>query len=204
MSDTNNLVPNDYNNRPDIFVKDLRSGDLEEVSVDADGLGIFLGRRRTRSRSPDGTRIAFDSDARNLGPDGNWYDRTQVVVKSLDSGALTLVSVDEKGALANEDAARPAWSPDGSRIAFDSWASRWLGRTCSHIYVANLDTGTKEVVSTDVNGVIHCEFGAGYGSWNPIWSPVGDQIAFNSYTSPLVPSDDNRVDDVLVKTLPGS
>ena len=203
MSDTNNLVPNDYNNRRDIFVKDLGSGVLERVSVGADGRDL-LGTSANPVWSPDDTRIAFDSDARNLGPADNWYSRTQVVVKSLESGALTLVSVDEKGDLANEHAARPAWSPDGSRIAFDSSASNWLGRGCgSHIYVANLDAGTKEVVSTDVNGIIPCEFSSVW-SWNPIWSPAGDQIAFYSETNALVPDDDNRVDDVLVKTLPGS
>lgn len=58
----------------------------------------------------------------------------------------------------------PAWSPDGSRIAFDS------DRTGNFdIYVMNAEgTGTTRIAGTSANDA------------DPVWSPDGTRIAFHS------------------------
>lgn len=54
----------------------------------------------------------------------------------------------------------PAWSPDGSKIAFAEWATPW------GIYIMNADGGDEILVfSSNV-------------ARSPVWSPDGSQIAF--------------------------
>jgi Tol biopolymer transport system component len=61
----------------------------------------------------------------------------------------------------------PAWSPDGSHIAYES-----SGLNRYRIFVMNQDGTDQHVVSPDTySGVI---------DWQPAWSPDGTQIAFAS------------------------
>jgi hypothetical protein len=65
VSGASNLVPGDTNGKPDAFVKDLRTGALRRVSVDASGR---QANGSTTEVSVDGAceRIAFVSDGANL------------------------------------------------------------------------------------------------------------------------------------------
>ena len=60
----------------------------------------------------------------------------------------------------------PAWSPDGSKIAFTSW----VGPSNSEVYVMDADGGNKTNLTNN----------ATYDS-DPAWSPDGTQIAFGSH-----------------------
>src|SRR5215813_5902093 len=73
--------------------------------------------------SPDGSKVAFFSDASNLvAGDTNGAD--DLFVKDLASGAITRVNSAADGTQANGGALSPAvFSPDGSEIAFGSSAS---------------------------------------------------------------------------------
>ena len=74
-----------------------------------------------------------------------------------------------------EDAAEPAWSPDGESIAFTSSRDRF-GETCFHdcsvngeIYVARADgTGLRRLTTSRAQET------------SPAWSPDGKRIAFVS------------------------
>ena len=90
--------------------------------------------------SPDGRRIAFDSDR-----DGNW----EVYVMNADGSGVTR--------LTGNDAVdgSPSWSPDGRRIAFDS--KRDGNR---EIYVMNAD-------GSSVTRLTHNPADDGYPSWSP-------------------------------------
>ena len=59
----------------------------------------------------------------------------------------------------------PAWSPDGTKIAFASSRKGNLG-----IYVMNADGSNPINLTQSPNG----------GDWSPAWSPDGSRIAFNS------------------------
>jgi hypothetical protein len=75
VSSASNLVADDTNSRLDIFVKDLNSGLVTRVSTDSNGVE---GNEDSYSPvfSPDGTKIAFASNAANLvaGDTNGTYD----------------------------------------------------------------------------------------------------------------------------------
>ncbi len=81
----------------------------------------------------------------------------------------------------------PAWSPDGTKIAFASGRSG-----SSDVYVMNADgTGTRRLTSTGQNDT------------HPTWSSSGQRIAFardgDIYTVAADRSDPRRISDVLVE-----
>jgi len=61
----------------------------------------------------------------------------------------------------------PAWSPDGSKIAFSS-PNKWEG---FDIWVVNADGSNKVKFNNDA---------AYYNAFSPAWSPDGSRIAFVS------------------------
>ncbi len=64
-SDATNLVPNDSNIHPDVFVHDRQTGSTTRVSLDAVG-GQVMGTSFGSRISADGRWLAFASDAANL------------------------------------------------------------------------------------------------------------------------------------------
>ena len=67
VSDASNLVPNDTNDRGDIFVHDRQTGSTTRVSVDSTG-GQGNEESYSSSLSADGRYVAFSSSASNLVP----------------------------------------------------------------------------------------------------------------------------------------
>ena len=96
-------------------------------------------------------KIAFASDAD--GGQGNW----DIYVMNPDGTGLTRLTSDPSVA------SRPAWSPDGTKIAFERATSNGSD---PEIYVMNADgSGFKDLTG-------------GAGGSKPAWSPDGTRIAF--------------------------
>jgi Tol biopolymer transport system component len=148
-------------------------------SINADGTGLT---RLTRSPwpefdaswSPDEARIAFRSE-REGDPE------------------IWLMNADGSGRHRLADGLSPAWSPDGSKIAYaspgDEPCPPGRGPRCSGLSIMNADgSGQHRVPNTD-------------GGEYPSWSPDGNRIAFNSNLSGdhvmyIVDVDGSRVVDL--------
>lgn len=63
-----NLVPNDFNGRRDVFVRDLQTGTTTLVSVKISGTGTGNGTSQKPTISADGRYVAFERDAGDLVP----------------------------------------------------------------------------------------------------------------------------------------
>jgi uncharacterized repeat protein (TIGR01451 family) len=153
------LGPTDTNGHPDVYVRDLRTGTTLLASARADGEDSGNSRSRPLSVSPDGTKVAFASYATDLGPHDS--DSTElpeapdlfdignedVYVHDLTSGTTTMVSTNAAGTdSANGSSPAALFSPDGSRLAFVTFATD-LGYTDANegsrgsaedIYIATL------------------------------------------------------------------
>ena len=198
FSYASNLVEGDTNERADVFVKDLVTGELVRVSTAEDGTEAN-GLSAYPSLSADGTRVAFSSDATNLVEDDT-DTYTDIYVKDLETGELILASVDANGDKGDEGGNRPSLSANGSRVAFWSYASNWVAgdtELTADVFVKDLDTGELLLASADQNGTR----GNG-GSSSASLSADGTRVAFESQASNLVGGDTDGDTDVFVKDLP--
>jgi Tol biopolymer transport system component len=191
FEDVKDLANNDI--QRDIFVKDLASGALTQVSTAADGARI-IGLSANPAFSPDGRSIAFQ--ATTAGP----FSPFGIFVKNLASGALTLVSTAADGTEGNNTSQLPAFSPDGRKIAFDSFASNLVAgdtNNANGIFVKDLATGAVTRVDTAADGTQ----ANGQASLSFVFSPDGRKIAFESDATNLVAGDTNGQADIFVKNL---
>ncbi|MEN3327671.1 MAG: TolB protein [Acidobacteriota bacterium] len=144
------------------FVSD-RDGNDEIYVMNADGTNQTRLTNNTASEfdpawSPDGAKIAFTSTRAFAVPTGN--DSLEIYVMNADgSNAVRLTN--------NSAAdAQPAWSLDGTRIAFSSQRDG-----LPLIYIMNAD-GSNPINATQSTTL---------DSSDPEWSPDGTTIAFTSY-----------------------
>ncbi len=199
-SGASNLVAGDTNGVVDVFVKDLASGAVTLVSTAADGTqGNGFSDRPVFS--PDGSKIAFASLASNLVA-GDTNGAEDIFVKDLASGVITRVSTAADGTQGNGFSDRPAFSPDGTKVAFESGASNLVAGDTNNtedIFVKDLITGAITRVNTAADGTQ--AMGLIAFSSNPVFSPDGSKIAFESFASNLVAGDTNGATDIFVKDL---
>jgi Tol biopolymer transport system component len=200
-SDASNLVPDDTNGAPDVFVHDLTTGITERASVATDGsqgvghppptLGTpSNGGSYFPSLSADGRHVSFWSSAANLVPDDT-NERTDVFVHDLETAVTERVSVGPEEET-NGHSYTSSISADGRYIAFESWASNLVPSDINKapdIFIYDRDASVTERVSIGVDGVE----GNGY-SFSPSISADGRHIAFDSVASNLVPGDTGASD----------
>jgi hypothetical protein len=124
VSFASNLVAGDTNGEFDVFVRDLRTGVTERVSVSSSG-GQGNDESGAPYISPDGRLISFHSLASNLvaGDTNGFLD---VFRHDRLTATTDLVSLSSTGFQGNADANNAAISADGSRIAFYSNASNFV------------------------------------------------------------------------------
>lgn len=138
-----------------------REGDILRVDVDpaSPSFGAITtvlvrpGDERYPTYSPDGRFIAFRGDDDGLDSNGD----EEIYIVRADGTGLVQITDDDK-----VDSA-PAWSPDGTRLAFESTR----GGADHEIYVVDLETGA---VTQLTDNAVHDE--------GPAWSPDGRFIAF--------------------------
>jgi uncharacterized repeat protein (TIGR01451 family) len=146
-----------------IAFQSYADGDYDIYTMDADGsnvqnltdaFGPFTDT--DPSWSPDGTRIAFNSDRAQTGG-------SDIFVMNEDGS--NQVSLTESGQIPGENFGA-AWSPDGTKIAFTSTrGGDW------DVFVMNAD-GSNETDITSPNQTL------AYDDMNPDWAPDGSKIVF--------------------------
>ncbi len=199
-SDATNLVTGDTNGKRDVFIKNLTTGAVTLVSSNFIGI---LGNDNAREGvfSPDGTMVAFISQATNLtastDKNGTWRD---VFVKNLLTGAVTRVSEDTSGQNNSDsvDHFNVVWSPDGTRIAFKCLSNQFDNtdtNSAYDIYVKDLRNGSL----TRVNLVAGQQFNS---NTTPLaWSADGTSLVFYSDATNLTPADTNTSNDIFSQVI---
>lgn len=206
-SKATNLDPLDTDLSPDIYVKDLASGEVVLASVAPArhrGRGKANQPRKGNgyslrpSLSADGTRVAFDTGSYNLLPDDPTGD-LDIYVKDLVTGELLLASTATDGTKANGYSARASISDDGTKVAFQSTATNLDpadGDPTYDVYVKDLVTGSVSLASVTAGGTK----GNSY-SFSPAISPDGTMVAFASQATNLDPADTDSITGLYVKDL---
>jgi len=149
-------------------------------AMNADGSGITpltkltaLGTNSSDAVwSPDGSKIVFDSSRALDGSDAanNAFTSNIWVMNTDGSGAAPLTKLISK----NADSFSPVWSPDGSKIVFES--TRALDGSDNSNSTTNL-----WVINADGSGVAPLtKLTAFTTTENPVWSPDGSKIVFQS------------------------
>jgi len=197
-----NLVPEDTNARPDVFVHDLASGVTELVSVSSAGV-LGDGSSFAPSITPDGSVVAFASLAQNL-VGGDTNGEADIFVRDRASGTTQRVSLSTGGAQGNGRSDLPSISADGDRIAFQSLANTLVeGDTnnAQDIFLNDRATGETTRVSVSTPSLVLPRDEANGPSFSPAISADGMLIAFSSLASNLVDFDLNEWGDVFAYDL---
>jgi Tol biopolymer transport system component len=122
--------------------------------------------------SPDGSKIAFDSQGALDGSNASNHTTNIWVMNADGSGRTPLTTLTHVSGIRFLP---PAWSPDGTHIACDSLraldgSDAASPNNISNIWVMNPD-GTNQTPLSKLTKT---------SSVNPVWSPSGSRIAFES------------------------
>jgi Tol biopolymer transport system component len=149
-SRSTNMVPDDTNQKADIFLKDTQTGQITPISADPSGQLGLEDSYSSVSLSADGRLVAFSSDAPNLVA-GDTNNKRDVFLKNTATGAVTIISADAAGAQASGKSDNPSISADGRLVAFESDAANLApsgSRGKTEIYLKDLETDEVRRISS--------------------------------------------------------
>ncbi|WP_020563965.1 TolB family protein [Methylosarcina fibrata] len=209
QSYASNLVENDNNGVPDIFVRDLVSGTTRRISVDSSGTEANDSSQGAVI-SANGRYVAFQSFASNL-VSGDDNTNSDVFIHDLKTGTTRMVSVNTSGEEAGAfcfytgvaGTGGASISADGRYVAFQSFACDLVPddtNDAQDIFVRDLKAGVTRRASVNSNEV------EGNGdiftaSYSAAISGNGRFVAFTSSSNNLVPGDNNSKDDIFLRDL---
>jgi hypothetical protein len=168
-SPADDLVPNDTNQQPDVFVRDMVNGTNLLVSVGLNGGPALGGGSGNPVISANGRYVAFISGSSNLvaGPI-NIYGN--VFRRDLQTGTTALVSVGTDGVSpGNNDASDLVISPDGRYVAFVSPAINLAAGITSGVNTYWRDVSLGQTVGLK---------GANYSAFGPSLGGYGRYVAY--------------------------
>jgi Tol biopolymer transport system component len=192
-----NLVAGDTNASYDVFIHNLSTGRTVRVSTRTNG-HQGNGDSDSPSVSADGSLVAYASHAGNLVlKDSNAAQ--DVFVHDMRTGRTTRVSVSSAGAQGHGASFAPSISPDGTQVAFWSYASNLVPgdkNGAADVFVHDLISGQTTRVSLTSEG------GQPNGpSYSPAVSGDDSAVVFESTASNLLPGDTNGARDIFLRDL---
>ena len=152
-----------------VFTSYRDYGNYEIYAMDADGgrpenLTLHQAYDANPAWSPDGERIAFISDRNGDVEVRPWRNNTDIFVMDAAGSGVEQLTSDPLGMSAEH----PAWSPDGSSIAFNKYVEvAQADHGFSGIFLLELSSRQVRLL-TDDDGL----------AWGPSWSPDGRWIAY--------------------------
>ncbi|HYT39940.1 MAG TPA: hypothetical protein VEN99_10535 [Acidimicrobiia bacterium] len=192
------LVSGDSNGTEDVFVFDRLSRTTERESLSSTG-EQGDGDSYNPALSADGRYVAFTSSASNLAP-GDANSDLDIFVRDRVAHTTVLASVGPHGAMGDGPSVAPSISGDGRLVAFESDADSLAPDDTNgtgDVFVHDIVTGLTRRLSVGGNG-LQTES----PSFGPAISADGSSVAFESFSSRLVPGDTNGALDVFVADLP--
>ncbi|MCK6446430.1 MAG: hypothetical protein L6Q99_08580 [Planctomycetes bacterium] len=197
QSSATNLVPNDTNGSPDVFLHDRVLGETIRVSVGTGGGEGDQGALEP-AISADARFIAFFSYSTNLAP-GDTNAAPDVFVRDVELGLTELVSRSSAGVLGDDASRYASISGDGRYVAFESKATNLVAGDTNgfrDIFVHDRLLGTTVRASVDATGLE-----ANGQSLDVAIAPTGRWLAFESSATNLVTGDTNGFTDIFLKDL---
>jgi hypothetical protein len=198
-----NLVANDTNGMPDVFVRNRATGKTTRVSVDTggnegDNYSYFGGM------ASDGSFVTFYSAATNLVPN-DFNGKLDVFLHDLNSGITSRISTDPSGGDGNGDSELPRISADGRFVVYRSAANNLVANDTNgfeDVFVFDRATGVSDRVSVDSSGAEGNansldSVAAGVSTYGAI-SKDGSIVVFDSEATNLVANDTNGFTDVFI------
>jgi hypothetical protein len=197
VSNASNLIPDDTNERDDIFVVDRSSGEVVRASVSSAGEEAETTDRNGQAWLPqisgDGGSVLFSSYASNLVADDT-NGVTDLFVHDLNSGETERVSVSSSGAQSNSEPFDAAINASGRFVAFSTLATTLSKDDAPNqwdVFLHDRKTGRTRWISRGFRGGK-----ADDSSWRVSISSSGRYIAFDSDASNLVENDGNGTIDI--------
>ena len=129
-SSASNLVVNDTNFVPDIFVHDLATGQTRRADVASDGTETSAGAEAC-ALSSSGRYVVFMSTGSDL-VSGDSNDLLDIFWHDMQTGKTERASVATNGAQANGQNLAPAISGDGQLVSFVSAARNLSAKDSNH------------------------------------------------------------------------
>ncbi|MCB8942378.1 MAG: PD40 domain-containing protein [Ardenticatenaceae bacterium] len=218
QSSANNLIADDFSPYVDIFVRDRDTdedgifdepGAVHNVRVSQNASGTAAnGVSTDPDISANGRWVVFSSSADNLvAGDTNNANDIFLYDRDADGNGLydepgtitvTLISAGMGGVPAAGFSMLPAISPDGTQVAFESFATNLVaGGTAEfrqHIFVRDWQAGVTTLVSQSSTGEEANDW-----SSTPALSENGRWLVFASAADNLVPADTNFGGDIFVR-----
>jgi len=193
---SNNLVPNDTNERPDVFIRDTVLGLTEIVSLSSSG-AQGNGTSSRESISADGRYVVFRSSATNLVPNDT-NGQQDLFVHDRETGNTEMVSLSSTGVQGNAWSLGASISDDGRYVAFSSDATNLVlndTNSVRDLFVHDRVTNITEIIpisniDTQSNGdsITH----------GILSSSDMRYIAFSSEATNLIPNDSNGFTDAFI------
>lgn len=199
QSKANDLVSNDFGESDtDVFLRDLQLGTTTLISTNSDGTVADNGDAYDPVFSPDGTKLAYVSEANDVlvsNPSG-----ANVYLTDLSTGTKTLVS-DDNLLFDNQvlpKAQKPVFSPDGRYIAYES---EIIQGNLVEILARDLQTNTTILVSANKFSDQSADHISDGLSTDPVFSADSGTIYFAGTGTILVEEDSGGIRQIYARDL---